>query len=85
MSQLFSRKNMNLLVGFITLLIVLWLIMFAIPSIFVNLFDTILGNLILLSIILLTTMYDLTLGIGFGVVLLIIWRFSHMSVGYNFL
>ena len=43
-AEVFSRKNLNLVAGLITLLIVLWVVMFAVPSLFVSLFDTNLGN-----------------------------------------
>ena len=78
--SIFSRKNLNLVVGLITLLIVLWVVMFAIPSLFVNLFDTGLGNLILIAFIFLAAMYNMNLAIGLAVVFLILYRFSHMSV-----
>jgi hypothetical protein len=77
--SIFSKKNLNLVVGLITLLIVLWLIMFAVPSLFVNLFDTTLGNLILIAFIFLAAMYNLNLAFGLAVVFLILYRFSHMS------
>jgi hypothetical protein len=77
---IFSRKNVNLFVGLLSLLLVLWLIMFAIPSLFVNLFDTGLGNLILIAFIFLAAMYNVKLAVGLGVVFMILFRFSHMSV-----
>jgi len=78
--SIFSRKNLNLFVGLITLLIVLWAVMFAIPSLFVNLFDTGLGNLILIAFIFLAAMNNINLAIGLTVVFLILYRFSHISV-----
>jgi hypothetical protein len=80
LKSLFSRKNLNLVIGLISLLVVLWVIMFAIPSLFVNLFDTILGNLILLAFIFLAGMYNINLALGLAIVFVILWRFSHMSV-----
>jgi hypothetical protein len=77
---IFSRKNVNLVVGLLSLLLVLWLIMFAIPSLFVNLFDTGLGNLILIAFIILAAMYNVKLALGLGIVFMILFRFSHMSV-----
>jgi hypothetical protein len=77
---IFSRKNVNLIVGLVTLLLVLWLIMFAIPSLFVNLFDTVLGNLILIAFIFLAAMHNVKLAVGLGVVFMVLFRFSHMSV-----
>jgi hypothetical protein len=76
---IFSRKNINLVVGLITLLIVLWVVMFAVPSLFVSLFDTGLGNLILIAFIFLAAMYNMNLAIGLAAVFLILFRFSHMS------
>lgn len=77
---IFSKKNLNLIVGLITLLVVLWIVMFAVPSLFVNLFDTILGNLILVAFIFLAAMYNINLAIGLAVVFIILYRFSHMSI-----
>jgi hypothetical protein len=78
LSNVFSRKNLNLVVGLITLLIILWVVMFAIPGLFVTLFDTILGNLILIAFIFLAGMYNMNLAVGLAVVFMILWRFSHM-------
>lgn len=80
LTSVFSRKNLNLVVGLITLLIVLWVVMFAVPSLFVNLFDTGLGNLILIAFIFLAAMYNANLAVGLSIVFLVLYRFSHMSV-----
>jgi hypothetical protein len=79
LESVFSRKNINLVVGLITLLIVLWIVFFAVPGLFISLFDTGLGNLILILFIVLATMYDMNMGIGLAIVFIILWRFSHMS------
>lgn len=79
-STIFSRKNINLVVGLITLLLILWIIMFAVPSLFVNLFDTGLGNLILIAFILLAAMYNINLSVGLAIVFIVLYRFSHISV-----
>lgn len=42
------NPNANILLGILTVLITLWTILYAIPSIFISLFHTFLGNLILL-------------------------------------
>jgi len=78
--SIFSKKNLNLVVGLITLLVVLWVIMFAIPSLFYNLFDTGLGNLILIAFIFLAAMYDVSLAVGLAIVFIILFRFSHMNM-----
>ena len=82
--SIFSRKNLNLVVGLITLLIVLWIVMFAVPGLFVSLFDTFLGNLILLAFIVLAIMFDMNLGIGLAIVIIILYRFSHMAIRNGF-
>lgn len=79
-TSIFSRKNLNLVVGLITLLVVLWIVMFAVPSLFVNLFDTILGNLILIAFIFLAAMYNVNLAAGLAIIFIILYRFSHMSL-----
>jgi len=79
-SGIFSKKNLNLVIGLITLLVVLWIVMFAVPSLFVNLFDTILGNVILIAFILLASIYNINLAVGLAVVFIILYRFSHMNV-----
>ena len=80
LESILSRKNLNLVVGLITLLIALWIVMFAVPSLFVSLFDTGLGNLILIAFIFLAAMYNMNLAIGLATVFLVLFRFSHMSV-----
>ncbi len=82
--SVFSKKNLNLVVGLISLLVALWVVMFAVPSLFVNLFDTFLGNLILVAFILLALMYNMNLGVGLAIVFMILYRFSHMGYGYGF-
>ena len=82
--NIFSKKNMNMFVGLLSLLLALWLVMYFIPSIFVNLFDTTLGNFLLLVFVVLAGMRDMTMGIGLAVVLLVLYRFSRMSSMYMF-
>jgi hypothetical protein len=77
----FSRKNMNLIVGLLSLLIFLWLVSYAIPSLFVYLFETGLGNLILLGFIVLAGLFNMNLGVGLAVVFFILYRFAHMGKG----
>jgi len=79
LKNVFSKKNLNLVVGLISLLLVLWLTMYAIPSLFVQLFDTNLGILILLGFIVLSFMYNIPFGIGISVVFIILYQFSHMK------
>lgn len=74
-----DTKTQNLIVGLFSLLVVLWLVMFAVPDLFVTLFNTLLGNLILLVFIILATMHNKVMGIGLAIVFVVLFRFSHMS------
>lgn len=80
LSNVFSQKNMNLVVGLLTMLIVLWTVMFAVPSLFVHLFDTFLGNMILLVFVVLAFMFNPNLGLGIAVVFMVLYRYGRMSV-----
>jgi hypothetical protein len=84
LSGVFNRKNMNLVAGLITLLVVLWVIMFAVPGLFVSLFDTNLGNLVLIAFIFMAGLYNMNLALGLAIVFIILWRFSHMSASMMF-
>lgn len=80
LGNIFSQKNLNLIVGLFTVLIVFWMVMFAVPGLFVHLFDTFLGNLVLFVFTLLAFMYNANLGVGIAVVFLILYRYARMSV-----
>jgi len=78
LKNIFSKKNLNLIVGLLTLLVILWITMYAIPSLFVNLFDTLLGKLILCGFIILATIHNVLFGVGLAVVFIVLYQFSHM-------
>jgi hypothetical protein len=78
LKELFSRDNIKFFVGLFTLLICLWLVLFFIPTLFVSLFNTFLGNLILIIFIILVAMYNTKVSIGLSIMLIILWRFSHI-------
>lgn len=80
LGSIFSRKNLNMVVGLITLLIVLWVVMFAVPELFVSLFNTFLGNLILIVFIALAAMYNTNMAVGLAIVFIILWRFRHLRL-----
>ena len=78
LKDLFSRNNITFFVGLFTLLICLWLVLFFIPTLFVSLFNTFLGNLILIVFIILVAMYNTKVSIGLSIMLIILWRVSHL-------
>jgi hypothetical protein len=79
-TDVFNKKNMNFVVGLITVFIVLWVIMFAVPGLFVSLFNTFLGNAILVIFVVLAAMFNINLALGLAAVFLVLFRFSKMSV-----
>ena len=78
-SNVFSEKNTDFVIGFIAILVVIWLVVFAIPSLFVSLFNTILGNFILIGLVILTGMYNPVMAICIAIIFFLLVRFAHMS------
>jgi hypothetical protein len=76
--DLFSQKKSNLVLGFVTVLVTIWIFFFAIPSLFANLLNNILGNLILLGIVILTGMYNTVAAICLAIIFLILVRIFHL-------
>lgn len=71
------KKNDEKIIGLLVLLLFFMFIFYIIPGLLFTLFNTLLGNFILLLIILLTYKYYKFYGIIIGIILLIIYRFSH--------
>jgi hypothetical protein len=78
-----SNDNELLIIGLLTIVIIIWVILYIIPGIFVNLFNTILGNVILFLIIILVTFKNLIAGIILFLIVLIIYRFLILSIYAN--
>jgi len=74
------KKNSGLLMNLLFLLLFLMLIMYVIPGLLFLVFNSLLGNLILLIIILLVAMKNIKYGIGLILISLIIMRFSHIRI-----
>jgi hypothetical protein len=79
-ANVFSIKNWNLIIGLLTLLVVLWAVIFAVPDLFISLFYTLLGKLMLLTFVALAGIYNLNLGVGLAIVFTILYRFSHARI-----
>lgn len=73
------KNNETKLVGLLTILVLLWIVLYFIPELFVSLFHTLLGNLILLIITIITVMHDRVKGLLLGVVFILLYRFSLLS------
>lgn len=74
-----NDENKTKVIGLLTILIAIWLVLYFIPEVFVSLFNTLLGNLILIVTVLLVYMYNRMYGFGIGLLFLMIFRFSQLS------
>jgi hypothetical protein len=79
LKNLINDENKTKLIGLLTILTVIWFVLYLIPELFNTLFNTILGNLILITISLLISMYNIQYGIISSIVLIVIFRFSRLS------
>lgn len=70
-------------IGLLTILICLWLVLYFIPELFVSLFNSILGKLILIVSTTLVFMYNKTYGLLIGIIILILYRFSRLSKRFS--
>jgi len=65
-------------IGLLTILIGLWLVLYLIPEVFVSLFNSLLGNLILIISTILIFMNNKTYGLLIGMMILVLYRFSRL-------
>lgn len=80
----FNEETKIKTIGLLTILIGLWLVLYFIPELFVSLFKSVLGNLILVLSTTLIFMYNRTYGLIVGLIILILYRFSRLSKeGFN--
>jgi len=79
LQKMINRENITILIGILTILVVLWLLFYIIPNFFVSLFDTTLGNIILLLVAILVSYKNYKYGIILGITIIILYRFSIMS------
>jgi hypothetical protein len=79
-----NDENKTKVIGLLTILIAIWLVLYFIPEVFVSLFNTLLGNLILIVTVLLVYMNNRMYGLGIGLLFLLVLRFSQLSKKENF-
>jgi len=77
--NVFDDENKIRILGLLTLLILIWFVLYFIPSVFTSLFNTLLGNIILLLSALLITTYDIRFGIVTSLIFIVLYRFSRLS------
>ena len=77
--NILTEENRTKAIGLLSILTILWFILYFIPEIFLSLFNSILGNLILLLISILSLSYDIKYGSFITIAIIIIYRFSQLS------
>lgn len=77
--EIFDPKNELILIGIISIFILIWIILYAIPGLLSNLFNTVLGKLILLLGVILISYKNIKYGLLFFVILLIVYRLISFS------
>ena len=80
MAMAMLQAKQSLFVGILTLLIGIWIIFYAVPELFASLFNTLIGNLILVFILILTAMKNVMVSLGLAVFFLGLYNFSHYVV-----
>ncbi len=79
LKNIFNNENKTKMIGLLTILITIWLILYLIPEVFVSLFNTLLGNLILIISVLLLYTNNRMYGLIAGLITLVLYRFSQLS------
>lgn len=80
-NKFFDNKHAFMaLVGLLTILIASWLILYAVPGLLASLFNTILGNIILLVTIILVGVKSIPVAIALIVLFIVLFKFSHYVV-----
>lgn len=74
-----NEDNQKIIIGFLSILIFLWMILYVIPGIFSTLFHTLLGNLIILCGIILLGSKDIKYSMLALLVVIVLYRFSQIN------
>ena len=70
-----NDENKTMVIGLLTILIFIWLVIYLIPSFFVSLFDTFLGRIILVIIVIIVGFNNYRYGLMLGLLFIILTRF----------
>jgi len=68
-----NQNNKTILIG----------LLYVIPNFLISLFNTILGNLILLLSLVLVSSQDIKYGVALAIMLVVLYRFSHLKEGFT--
>ena len=78
-----NQNNKTILIGLLSILVFMWVILYVIPNFLISLFNTILGNLILLLSLVLVSSQDIKYGVALAIMLVVLYRFSHLKEGFT--
>jgi hypothetical protein len=82
-NNLLNEDNKTILIGLLSILVTIWVILYLIPTFLSSLFNTILGNLILLLFVILVSSRDIKYGSILAIILIILYRFAHFKEGFT--
>jgi hypothetical protein len=74
-----NEENQQIIIGFLSILIFLWMILYVIPDIFNTLFHTLLGNFIILLGIILLGSKDIKYSVIALLLVVVLYRFSQIN------
>ena len=74
------QNKQSMFVGILKFLVGIWILFYAIPELFASLFNSLIGNLILLFIVILTATKNILLALGLAVLFVFMYKFSHYVV-----
>ena len=74
-----NEENKNILIGLLIILVFIWLLYYFIPILFVQLFKTFLGNLILFILVVLVGVNNYKYGVLLLIIFIFFSRFAHFS------
>lgn len=83
LKNLIKQDNKTMLIGLLSILVSLWVILYIIPNFLGSLFNTILGNLILLLSLVLVSSQNIKYGIALAIIFVVLYRFSHLKEGFT--
>jgi hypothetical protein len=78
LKKILTEENKTKVIGLLTILVLLWIVLYLIPGFFISLFNTFLGNIILIITVVLVSLYNYKYGISLGLLFIIIFRFSYL-------
>jgi len=72
-----NKSTFTTLLGLLSVFIAAWLILDAVPGLLASLFNTILGNLIIVLSIILVGLKNMQMALGLAILFIFLFKFSH--------